>query len=117
MSPEEDAPTSRQIPVGASRSEVARLEATVHGFVQGVGYRAFVVRTATRLRLTGWVANRPDGGVECVAEGPRSELERLVEELRDGPSYADVDRVDVRWAIPAERFPDFGIRVYGHRGD
>ncbi|HYM84755.1 MAG TPA: acylphosphatase [Candidatus Dormibacteraeota bacterium] len=94
-----------------------RLEATVHGSVQGVGFRVFVVRTATRLGLVGWVANRPDGGVECVAEGPRSSLERLEAALREGPPYAEVDRVDVRWSIPSGGFAQFGIRSYGHRGD
>ena len=34
-----------------------RLDATVHGRVQGVGFRWFVMRRAERLGLVGWVAN------------------------------------------------------------
>ena len=94
-----------------------RLEATVRGSVQGVGYRAFVVGTAQRLGLVGWVANRADGGVECVAEGPRDALERLVDALRDGPTFADVAEVDARWLLPSGTFSSFGIRAMGHRGD
>jgi acylphosphatase len=95
----------------------ARLEATVRGWVQGVGYRFFVVRTATRLGLVGWVANRPDGGVECVAEGPRAQLEQLAEDLRRGPVSAEVEAVELRWLVPAGRFEDFRILASGHRGD
>jgi acylphosphatase len=97
--------------------ERVRLEATVRGWVQGVGYRAFVVRTASRLGLVGWVANRPDGGVECVAEGSRATLEQLADALQRGPAAAAVDAVDVRWLIAAGRFDDFHVRAYGHPGD
>jgi acylphosphatase len=94
-----------------------RLEATVRGWVQGVGYRAFVVRTAERLGLVGWVANRADGGVECVAEGPRDVLERFVEALGSGPTLAEVAAVDVRWSAAAGSFVSFGVRAWGHPGD
>ncbi len=94
-----------------------RLEATIRGSVQGVGYRAFVVRSARSLGLVGWVANRSDGGVECVAEGSRTELERLAEVLRSGPTFAEVDDVDVRWATASGTFASFGIRAWGNPGD
>ena len=51
--------------------EKARVRATVHGDVQGVGFRYFVQRCAWEEQLAGWVRNRPDGAVECVAQGPR----------------------------------------------
>ena len=62
--------------------------------VQGVGFRWFVQREAARMGLMGWTANSPDGSVEVVAEGPEAELERLVAELRQGPSGASVTQVD-----------------------
>src|SRR4051794_25389712 len=74
-----------------------RLDATVSGRVQGVGFRYFVLRVASGLDLTGWVANTPDGSVQCVAEGERRDLERLLSALRDGPPGARVDRVAVEW--------------------
>ncbi len=53
----------------------ARLHAEVFGEVQGVGFRAFVLRRAMGLGLTGWVRNRFDGSVELIAEGSRVALE------------------------------------------
>jgi acylphosphatase len=71
-----------------------RLWAIVHGRVQAVGFRAYVYRRARARGLRGWVRNRPDGTVECVAEGPRRELDALLAELREGPPAANVKRVD-----------------------
>ena len=63
---------------GAGPADRRRLEATVRGVVQGVGFRFFVIRQASELELDGWVANRRDGGVECVAEGPAGHLDALL---------------------------------------
>ncbi len=57
--------------------DVSRVDATVVGRVQGVGFRWFVLDAARRHGLRGWVANEPDGSVRCVAEGPREDLEAL----------------------------------------
>jgi len=100
-----------------SPDEVARVDATVHGRVQGVGYRFFVLRLADRLDLSGWVANEPDGSVRCVAEGPRPVLERLVEALREGPPGAWVDDVAITWTPATGSFASFGVRPRGHPGD
>ena len=69
-----------------------RLEATVQGIVQGVGFRWFVVRNASELGLTGWTSNEADGSVRVVAEGARHALDELERLLRDGPPGADVSR-------------------------
>jgi acylphosphatase len=100
-----------------TRGELARLEAGVRGRVQGVGYRYYVVSHAMRLGLTGWVANEQEGGVRCVAEGPRSDLERLLEALREGPASAIVDHVTEDWLPYTGRWGSFEIRSGGHRGD
>jgi len=74
-----------------------RLEAIVHGVVQGVFFRYSTRIEALRLGLTGTVRNLPDGTVRVVAEGPRRKLDRLLAWLRRGPELAAVERVDVRW--------------------
>lgn len=95
----------------------ARIDATVIGRVQGVGYRWFVLDAARRLGLRGWVANEPDGSVRCVAEGPRQDLEALVAELERGPLNARVQRVIPRWGRAAGSLGRFEIRSGYHAGD
>ena len=69
----------------------------IHGDVQGVGFRWFVVDAARPLGLRGWVRNRPDGSVEVTAEGERPKLETLLSAARRGPRSAQVSMVDVEW--------------------
>ena len=95
----------------------ARLDAIVHGRVHGVGFRYFVIMRATALGLTGWVGNEPGGRVRCVAEGPRGDLEQLLELLHDGPASASVSRVDASWSQPTGQWSSFSIRSGYHGGD
>ncbi|WP_114374375.1 acylphosphatase [Elioraea thermophila] len=67
----------------------------VSGRVQGVGFRAFAVREATRLGLDGWVRNLPDGRVEAVAQGGEDAVAQFVCALRRGPVAARVNEVVV----------------------
>jgi len=94
-----------------------RLEVTVRGRVQGVGFRYYVLRIAARQGLTGWVANEPDGSVRCVVEGPPDELDRIEELLRRGPTGAIVDVVQVVRMPATGRFDRFEVRSGGHSGD
>ena len=86
-----------------------RLHGVVHGDVQGVGFRYFLMREAQRLRLRGWVRNRDDGTVEFVAEGERADLERLKQAAERGPSLARVLRVDGRWSAAAGGLDGFDL--------
>jgi acylphosphatase len=94
-----------------------RLEAVVHGRVQGVGFRFFVLRVADGLPISGWVANESDGTVRCVAEGSRGDLERLLGALREGPAGAVVGNVTEQWSPATGGMNGFGVRASGHRGD
>ena len=102
---------------GPDLPDRVRLEATARGRVQGVGFRYFILRRGMELGLTGWVANEADGSVRCVAEGPRTELEALLETMERGPAGALVERVNVTWGPSTGTLSAFGIRAGGHRGD
>ena len=92
-------------------SEQARIEATVHGLVQGVNFRYFVMRHAVELELAGYVRNvLLDGTVEVVAEGERDKLEHLLRYLHQGPRMARVERVDVSWSEFVGEFSGFDVR-------
>ena len=75
------------------------MEKAVHlritGTVQGVGYRLWMTRTATRLGLRGWVRNRTDGSVEALVTGPPEAVAAMVEASREGPYGARVTDVSV----------------------
>lgn len=88
----------------------ARLQAVVHGRVQGVNFRYYTQRRASSLDLTGYVRNLWDGTVEVVAEGPRQSLEELLAFLRVGPRAALVTQVDTEWPGPAGTFTHFEVR-------
>ncbi len=87
-----------------------RLEATVRGRVQGVGFRRYVMRWARRLGLSGWVRNDPDGTVRLAADGEAPELDRLTRLLWGGPPGADVEAVEATRVAPLATFEDFRIR-------
>ena len=83
----------------------------VHGEVQGVGFRYFAWRLATRLGLTGWVRNLPDGSVEALADGDPVDLTRFEAELRRGPPMASVTSVQSgQTPSENERFDSFEIQ-------
>lgn len=65
----------------------------IQGRVQGVGFRWFVHREASRIGLRGWVRNTEDGEVEVVATGSPAELDELRTSLRRGPRGSRVDRL------------------------
>jgi acylphosphatase len=102
---------------GSMTEQTERLEATVHGYVQGVGFRYFVVRRANELGITGWTANETNGTVTVVAEGSARALDELTRHLRAGPPGANVDSVVVNRLPAVGGLRGFSIRSSGHRGD
>lgn len=74
-----------------------RLTAWVHGYVQGVGFRWWTRARALELGLIGYASNQRDGRVLVVAEGERTQLEKLLELLRSGTTPGTVDLVVDSW--------------------
>ena len=72
-----------------------RLNITVHGRVQGVGFRAFVLDKAKSLGLAGFVKNMSDGTVFIDVQGDEETLKKFLEYVNQGPSLSRVDRVDI----------------------
>lgn len=86
-----------------------RLHATVHGHVQGVGFRQSTVSKAQSLGVKGWVRNVWDGTVEAVAEGSRADLNKFLDWLRRGPRAARVERVESDWEKATGEFDSFRV--------
>jgi acylphosphatase len=86
-----------------------RLIAKISGRVQGVSFRYHTRRTATELKLNGWVRNDPEGTVTAVAEGPEESLKEFLEFLEEGPSFAKVENVETQWSDSKQEFSDFRV--------
>ncbi|MBI5207973.1 MAG: acylphosphatase [Candidatus Firestonebacteria bacterium] len=84
----------------------------VSGQVQGVGYRAFVLREAEIIGgISGRVRNMSDGvRVEIIAEGSSDDINTLIERLWQGPYHSKVKNVEVnKHNIKENRFNNFII--------
>ena len=90
--------------------EEVRLQAIVHGRVQGVNFRYYTQLQAQELGVTGYVRNKWDRTVEVVAEGERGAVEKLLEFIKVGPRGALVRRVDRQWQDPTGQFKYFEVR-------
>ena len=87
-----------------------RLRLQLQGLVQGVGFRPHVVRLATALGLSGWVANGHQG-VVMELQGEHSALEHLLAQLLQAPpSRARIDQQQRRW-MPPEPNPAPGVQI------
>jgi DNA ligase D-like protein (predicted 3'-phosphoesterase) len=71
------------------------IRATVRGQVQAVGFRDATVRRAHELGVLGWVRNGERDEVLVHAEGPQAAVAELEAFLREGPSAARVEEVEV----------------------
>jgi len=90
-----------------------RLTLTIYGNVQGVMFRSSTRQMARTLDLGGYVKNCPDGTVEIVAEGEKSNLEKLRNWCTRGPDYAEVMKVEEKWEdINKSHFPEFSIKLF-----
>ncbi len=81
----------------------------VHGIVQGVGFRMFILNEARRIGVKGYVKNNMDGTVEIVAQGTSEQVEMLIDAAKRGPLHSRVDRIDIEDFDVMKDFNDFKI--------
>ena len=93
-----------------------RLKVIVRGAVQGVGFRPFVYRLASELKLTGWVSNSSQG-VFAELEGPRTALDAFSIRLRkEKPPRAIIQSLESSF-LDAIGYSGFEIRESETAGD
>ncbi len=88
---------------------VKRTLLVIKGRVQGVFFRATTQDEAVRLGLTGWVKNLWNGDVEALFEGEEETVKEMIAWCYQGPSYARVDKVEVKWEEATGEFQSFQI--------
>ncbi len=85
-------------------------EVRVTGRVQGVGFRPFIHRLATRHGLRGYVVNLGDAGVEVVVEGPQREVDTFIDSIkREAPPVSEISGVQASYRPYRGRFEEFTI--------
>jgi len=96
-------------------NDLHRLCVEIHGAVQGVGFRPFVFRLATELRLAGWVIN-DTAGVFIEVEGTGPALAEFLRRLpAEQPPQARIQSLDAAWRTPAG-YAGFEIRHSASQG-
>jgi acylphosphatase len=84
---------------------------TVHGVVQGVGYRALVMEIATQLGIIGYAKNMPDGSVEILAIGQKDRIDEFRKLINvDAKHGPQVHKIDAAAAEETESYNSFEIR-------
>ncbi len=97
------------------RALAQRVQITVEGTVQGVGFRPFVYKLARELELTGWVRNTRNG-VLIEVEGDSPAVETFLQRLQaDAPATAAIETVSTS-AIPALGDASFSIASSAESG-
>jgi acylphosphatase len=79
---------------------------TIHGRVQGVGFRYYVKQNADYFGISGFVKNQLNGNVYIEAEGEPEQLELFLNICKQGPSHAWVEKVDIQYC-PVQDFFGF----------
>ncbi len=86
-----------------------RAHILIEGRVQGVSFRWWTVRSASKLGLTGWVKNLDDDRVEAVFEGLKDNVKKMVDKCNKGSWAAKVTHLDVSWEKATGEFKNFEI--------
>ena len=87
-----------------------RFHILVSGRVQGVGYRYFTRDKASKLGVSGWVKNLPDGRVEAEIQGEEQLLLDFLSILRKGPPLGRVRDIVKNEIPPDQEDVAFDIR-------
>ena len=92
-----------------------RVKVTVRGVVQGVGFRPFIYRLATQIRLNGWVLNSAQG-VFIEVEGARDALRSFLLRLeKEKPPRAVIQSLEFSF-LDAAGYDRFDIRYSDQSG-
>ncbi len=94
-----------------------RVQVSIAGRVQGVGFRPTVVRLARKLALTGWVRNDTQG-VVLEIQGQREAIDCFLKRLQgdDRPPLADITVCEESVAAPVAGEGSFVVRSSQRKG-
>ena len=89
---------------------MANAHVVVSGYVQGVGYRWWVMRKAKEYGLKGYIRNLYNGEVEVEVEGGQPMIIDFIKELEIGPTSASVTGANIQWGKYQGKYKGFEIK-------
>ena len=82
----------------------------VCGDVQGVFFRSFAKKQANRFNIKGFTRNINNGEVEIIAQGKEKDLKKFTEQIKIGPKFAKIEKIDVSRETLNETIKNFEIK-------
>ena len=89
--------------------EYIRVHLIISGKVQGVYFRKHTQDISLENNVYGWVKNLLNGDVECVLEGLKSNVDKVIIWCHQGPPGSHVDNVKIKYEEYIGNFDDFKI--------
>ena len=90
-------------------SDYIRVHLIISGKVQGVYFRKHTQDISRENNVYGWVKNLLNGDVECVLEGLKSNIDKVMIWCHQGPPNSRVDNVKIKYEEYIGNFDDFKI--------
>ncbi len=81
----------------------------ITGSVQGVGFRYFAQRVASRHQVRGYIKNLADGRVEAFVQGSEKAVNAFRDDMSAGPTYSRVSEVEEIVLEPSTEYTTFRI--------
>ena len=90
-------------------SDYIRVHLIISGKVQGVYFRKHTQDISLQNNVYGWVKNLLNGDVECVLEGLKSNIDKVMIWCHQGPPNSRVDNVEIKYEEFTGHFNEFKI--------
>ena len=91
---------------------MSTIKLTLHGRVQGVGFRYFVKQQAEKYKIKGYVKNLPGNRMGIMAQSEdNSQLNQFLRECKRGPVLSKVEKDEEEEVKDARKFREFEVRV------
>ena len=90
-------------------SQYITVHLIISGKVQGVYFRKHTQDISLQNNVCGWAKNLVNGDVECILEGVKSNVDKVMMWCHQGPPGSHVDNVKIQYEAFIGNFNDFDI--------
>ncbi len=84
------------------------VKSIVQGSIHGVGFKYFVLKTALRYKISGYVKNEKDGTISIIAYGRDKQIDEFFKIVEAGNGYSQIDFMTLS-ETPLEIYQEFRV--------